>query len=96
MKETSWIRRPWNIIGLILFIVATAVVIHTLLTSQKADTCDQIDFLGAKFNGAYLLLGLGALFMDTPLRNFLSRLRGGSAQSPAAASPDAPASTPPK
>ena len=79
--KSSWFARPWNILGLVLLAIATVFIVASYVTPSVANkvhacSCNQFEGAGFKFDSIWLLFVIGALFMDTPLRGLVSRLRG--------------------
>ncbi len=82
-QKSSWFKRPWNLVGLALVLIATVFIVISYATPVINKTtsfcsCNQIEGAGFKFDSIWLLFVAGALFMDTPLRGLVSRLRGNS------------------
>jgi len=83
-KKSSWFSRPWNILGLILVAIATTFIAMSYMSPEVVGTmytCNTIEGVGFKFDSIWLLFVVGALFMDTPLRGLVSKIRNNNTQS---------------
>lgn len=71
-----------------MVLIATVFIVVSYVSPSTTDkahvcSCNQFEGAGFKFDSIWLLFVIGALFMDTPLRGFVSRLRGNqSSQAP--------------
>lgn len=92
--KASWFTKPWNILGLVLVLVATVFIVASYVEPVVTDkahvcSCNQFEVAGFKFDSIWLLFVIGALFMDTPLRGLVSRLRGNTQSTQASETPAA-------